>query len=97
MSNEDLVEGYLAVEKLKQKFGSLRIADFGEMNFQIKEGDKLGKDIDMRGLEKRVDTLIDVVRTKPELKINVDANKMSIAEVSHSKQHVTYYENIYKR
>lgn len=96
LSNEKLVDGYLAFEKLKMKFGSLRIEEFGRMNFNL-EGDRLGTSVDLKGLEKEVKNLTDVIRSKPELKINVDANRVSIAEVSHNQQHVAYYENLYKR
>lgn len=96
LSNEKLVEGYLALEKLKQKFGNVRIEEFGRLNFDLK-GERLGTSLDLKGLEKEVKELTNVIRSKPELKINVDANRMSIAEMSHTKQHVTYYENIYNR
>ena len=96
LSNEKLVEGYLALEKLKQKFGDVRIEEFGRLNFDLK-GERLGTSLDLKGLEKEVKELTNVIRSKPELKINVDANRMSIAEMSHTKQHVTYYENIYNR
>lgn len=96
VSNEKLVEGYLAIEEMRKSFGSLHIEEFGLLNFRLKDGYQ-GGFTDLQGLEKRVDKLIEVIRSKPELKINVDANRMSVAEISHSRQHVTYYENIYQR
>jgi len=96
LPNEKLVDGYLAFEELQKKFGSLRIEEFGRMNFNL-EGDRLGTSVDLKGLEKEVKNLTEVIRSKPELKINVDANRVSIAEISHNQQHVAYYENLYNR
>jgi hypothetical protein len=96
LSNEKLVEGYLALEQLKKKFGPVRIEEFGLLNFDV-AGDRLGSAVDLKGLEKEVKALTDVIRSKPELKINVDAHRVSIEEKSHNQQHIAYYDNIYNR
>lgn len=92
ISNEDLVNTYLKFEEISKS----KAPDFSGLNFSLSPG-QLGTVVDVRGLEAQIRGLTEVMKNKPELKINVDANRLSVAERSHSQQHVTYYENIYNR
>lgn len=93
VSNEDLVNTYLKFKEISQ---SAHVPDFSGLNFSLSP-DQLGTAADLKGLEKEVRALTAVIKSKPELKINVDANRVSVAEISHGQQHIAYYDNIYKR
>lgn len=93
VSNEDLVNTYLKFKEISQ---SAHVTDFSGLNFSLSP-DQLGTSADLKGLEKEVRALTAVIKSKPELKINVDANRVSVAEISHGQQHIAYYDNIYKR
>ncbi|MCP1384820.1 hypothetical protein [Runella salmonicolor] len=95
VSNEELVKSYLKLDELKQKFGSVRIEEFGLLNFDT--GNRVGNVMDVRVLEKKMDELIDVINSKPGYQINVDANHITVGEIGRNEQHVTYYENIFNK
>lgn len=95
VSNEELVKSYLKLDELKQKFGSVRIEEFGLLNFDT--GNRVGNVMDVRVLEKKMDELIDVINSKPGYQINVDANHITVGEIGRNEQHITYYEDIYNR
>lgn len=96
--NEALVKGFLNYKELQKKFGKLSIEAFSQLKYP---NDALRTSTDLRGLEREVralsQSLTDAIKSKPELSINVDANKVTVAEKSQYEQHTNYYSNIYNR
>lgn len=98
--NEALVKGFLSYKELQKKFGNLSIEAFSQLKY--KHGnDTLITSAGLRGLEREVralnTSLTEAIKSKPELSINVDANKVTVAEKSQRSQHTDYYSNIYNR
>lgn len=94
--NEALVKGFLSYKELQKKFGKLSIEAFSQLKYSY-GSNRLGTTADLKGLEREVRALTDVIRSKPELSISVDANKITVAEKSQQEQHTNYYSNIYNR
>lgn len=94
--NEALVKGFLSYKELQKKFGKLSIEAFSQLKYSY-GSDRLGTTADLKGLEREVRALTDVIRSKPELSISVDANRITVAEKSQQEQHTNYYSNIYNR
>ncbi|WP_216077917.1 hypothetical protein, partial [Acinetobacter baumannii] len=66
--NEALVKGFLSYKELQKKFGKLSIEAFNQLKYSY-GSDRVGTTADLKGLEREVRALTDVIRSKPELSI----------------------------